>query len=256
MLLLGTDRTQLLRRAFAASLVLHAFVAYVIPVWTRTLSAGDQPVETISFAHIARIRIERPRNRQPVPKIAAPKTAHRDARVRFARVRAELTKNTTARLPRTPAPQAGPRGEIATAPKRMKAIAQAPLVAQAAEQTPDAVSTQPAPESTPVARATAGDRDVASNGTHQTGGVMPFGASMNEPVLDPRVRQQLQSRIKVHVTLIVTVGDNGKTKNVVFDPPLDPSTERVITALLADANWDAAVCGGGIACEGETRIKL
>lgn len=76
------------------------------------------------------------------------------------------------------------------------------------------------------------------------------------PVLDPHVRAQLTARFNVRVTLIVTVGDDGRTKRVEFHPPLDPQTEAQIRRLLADANWDPAVCGGGIACQGIATIKL
>jgi hypothetical protein len=60
----------------------------------------------------------------------------------------------------------------------------------------------------------------------------------------------------VHVTLVIDVGDDGRTENVVFSPPLDPQVETRIRALLADATWDPAVCGGGVSCEGSATIKL
>jgi hypothetical protein len=43
---------------------------------------------------------------------------------------------------------------------------------------------------------------------------------------------------------------------VVFQPSLDPQTENRIRSLLADASWDPAVCGGGVACEAQATIKL
>jgi hypothetical protein len=96
---------------------------------------------------------------------------------------------------------------------------------------------------------------VAGTGTSDRGGVLPFTAAQ-DPVLDPGVRAQLQQRFAVHVTLLVTVGEDGRTKRVVFQPPIDPQVEQQIEALLADANWDAAVCGGGVSCEGTATIKL
>lgn len=256
MQLLVSQRNQtLLARAFLASLFVHALVALLIPAWTRSQSAGMQPVETISFARIARVRIERLHTPQPAPQVTAPHTPHRDARIRFARVRTELAKNDRSKSKRTPPPQRGPRGEIATAPNAAKELNQAPLVAQAAAHTPAAVTTPPVPDATPRPQSTA-DRDVNGNGSHETGGVLPFGASMSEPVLDPKVHEELARRFKVHVTLRVIVGDNGRTKSVVFNPPIDSGTEHAIEALLAEANWDAAVCGGGIACEGTAVITL
>ncbi|MBV9270097.1 MAG: hypothetical protein JO165_03325 [Candidatus Eremiobacteraeota bacterium] len=245
----------LLARAFFASLVVHAVVALLIPAWTRSQSGGTQSVETISFARIARVRIERLHTPQPVPQVTAPHTPHRDPHIRFARVRTELTKNQRSKIPRTPPPQRGPRGEIATAPDAEKEQTQVPIVAQAAIHTPSPVTTPPDPDATPHPQSSA-DRDVNGSGEHETGGVLPFGASMAEPVLDPKVHDELLRRFKIHVTLRVVVGDNGKTKSVVFSPPLDTGTEHAIEALLADANWDAAVCGGGIACEGTAVITL
>jgi hypothetical protein len=70
------------------------------------------------------------------------------------------------------------------------------------------------------------------------------------------VRAQLQQRFAVHVTLLVTVDEDGHTERVVFQPPLDTQTEQAIQQMLASANWDAAVCGGGVSCEGTATIKL
>ncbi len=74
-------------------------------------------------------------------------------------------------------------------------------------------------------------------------------------MLDPGVRQQL-SALGTHVTLIVTVGNDGRTENVVFQPPIDSQLESKIRSLLADASWDPAVCGGGVSCEASATIKL
>ena len=75
-------------------------------------------------------------------------------------------------------------------------------------------------------------------------------------MLDPRVKSALIQRFNVHVTLLITVGDDGRTKKIEFRPPLDAQTQRAIQTLLADASWDAAVCGGGVSCEGVATIKL
>jgi hypothetical protein len=84
---------------------------------------------------------------------------------------------------------------------------------------------------------------------------MPFGADEPDPVLDPKSLKQLQA-LGVHVTLVVTVGDDGKTKRVDFHPPLDPQIEAQVRALLVAANWDPAYCGGGIPCQKDTNITL
>ncbi|MGA8533553.1 MAG: hypothetical protein WB615_05550, partial [Candidatus Tumulicola sp.] len=101
----------------------------------------------------------------------------------------------------------------------------------------------------PVARA------VSSTLGRDKGGYLPFGAEQPDPVLDPGILKQLGS-LGVHVTLLVTVGDDGRTKDVIFQPDVDPRLESRIESLLADASWDPAVCGGGISCEGRATIKL
>ncbi len=86
---------------------------------------------------------------------------------------------------------------------------------------------------------------------------MPFGAAFPEPILDPHVRSELMRRFSTsHATLTITVGDDGRTKTVRIAPPLDAKTETEIRQILAVANWDAAVCGGGISCEAQAVIKL
>jgi hypothetical protein len=134
------------------------------------------------------------------------------------------------------------------------AVRTAPLYARPTASA--GVSTSQAPAApTPQPETTQAAREVAGTGTSDRGGVLPFTAAQ-DPVLDPGVRAQLQQRFAVHVTLLVTVGEDGRTKRVVFQPPIDPQVEQQIEALLADANWDAAVCGGGVSCEGTATIKL
>ena len=60
-------------------------------------------------------------------------------------------------------------------------------------------------------------RAVASTVGHDKGGYLPFGAEQPDPVLDPGVRKELAS-LGVHVTLVVTVGEDGKTKTIEFQP--------------------------------------
>jgi hypothetical protein len=113
---------------------------------------------------------------------------------------------------------------------------------------------QAAAAPSPAPATTVAPRSVAGGGASDRGGVLPLGA-MQDPVLDPSVRAQL-AKLAVHVTLIVTVGEDGHTKRVEFQPPLDTQTEQTIESMLASANWDAAVCGGGVSCEGTATIKL
>jgi hypothetical protein len=116
-------------------------------------------------------------------------------------------------------------------------------------------TTQNVAAQTPQPQASVDARPVDGSGASDRGGVLPLGAAQ-DPVLDPAVLAQLEKRFNVHVTLVVTVGEDGHTKKVSFQPPLDPQTEREIEDVLADANWDAAVCGGGVSCEGVATIKL
>lgn len=237
-------------RALAASLGLHLFVALFLPVWTMQVSGGLQPIETVSFARLVRVEIQRPAA-QSLPA-AVQQTQHRAPKVSFARSKAELTAPHGKPVAR-PTAQSGPTGKIAAAP-RLVAAHNAPLYARPAATA--AVSTQQAPPApSPRPETTLASRAVVGNGASDTGGTMPFGADQ-PPTLDPSVLSQLQKRFAVHVTLIVDVGEDGHTKNVHFQPPLDAQTETAIRALLADANWDAAVCGGGVSCAGQATIRL
>ncbi|HEY8297884.1 MAG TPA: hypothetical protein VIG32_07675, partial [Candidatus Baltobacteraceae bacterium] len=198
------DRNRLLRRAFVASLCLHVLFAWLFPTQTRFGTSGLQPVETISFAKLQRIRLERPRKSRPLP-VAIPRTANRAPRVSFARVRAELTANRPKpTATRTPVPQNGPQGERAAAPTLVAKASNAPLAAQVANSSVPVASVARAAAAPNPAASTA-DRIVASQGgSHDVGGVMPFGADLKEPVLDPAIKTQLARRFSVHVTLLVT----------------------------------------------------
>lgn len=241
---------RLLWRAIAASVALHVLVALFLPVWTAQVSGGLQPVEAVSFAHVIRMRLQRP-SAKSLPAVA-PRTARRANTISFARNRAELTASTRRPIVR-PSAQNGPVGTIAAAPK-LVASRDTPLYARPAPKTEVAVQ-QASPAPTPQPQASQGERSVSGAGTSDRGGLLPFTATQ-DPVLDPGVRTQLEKRFAVHVTLVVTVGEDGHTKRVVFQPPIDADTEHAIEALLADANWDAAVCGGGVSCEGTATIKL
>lgn len=242
-----------LRRAFAASLGIHMVVAFIIPLMPVQLSPGPEAVETLSFAHIAHIHVEKHADPRPLP-VAMPKTKRRSAVVTFERKHSELSAKN--RNPRSrPTPVNGPQGRIAAAPRDVPQNQPVPLVARAPGiRPPNDQTLQRAPGPSPNPQGTSSVA-LSGLGSSDRGGVSPFGAEQ-PPVLDPRVKTALQQRFNVHVVLLVTVGEDGKTKKIEFRPPLDDATQREIQTLLANANWDAAVCGGGVSCEGVAEIKL
>jgi hypothetical protein len=223
-------------RATLASVAIHVLVALAIPalVWTESTAPR---VETVSFTHIIRVQIKPPKPVQPPPRAVAP---HRSAKaiVNFA--------PHARRVAATPHKHASPAPAIASnAPV-------APEVAAVPRTGTGSSNTNAVPNATPSPAV----REVASTGAHtRPGGYLPFGAQQPDPVLDPDVRKQLDA-LGAHVTLIVTVGEDGRTENVTFQPPIDPQLETRIRSLLADASWDPAVCGGGVSCEAEATIKL
>lgn len=252
MVLRTWDGNRLLWRALAASVGLHLLLALFLPVWTAQISQGLQPIEAITFARVARVQIQRP----PAASLPAvvPHTVHHAPTVSFARTKSELTAHTNKPHVR-PSAEAAPRGQAlaASAPRPAAAHSNALYARPVASADVSTQQAQAAPS--PQPQTTQGTHAMAGTGTSDRGGVLPLGATQ-DPVLDPNVRAELAKRFSVHVTLIVTVGEDGHTKHVVFQPPVDAQTEQAIQALLADANWDAAVCGGGVTCEGTATIKL
>ncbi len=221
-------------RATLASLGIHVLAALSIPALAWTASGGA-PVETVSFTRILHIELSRPHRPQPPPRAAAPHKSVAPV-VNFAD-RVELARTRPSRH----------------APRERVAATEAPAAPAVAVQQQAGQGTAPnaAVQTTPSPEI----RAVSSVGAHQTGGYLPFGAEQPDPVLDPGVRKQLDA-FGVHVTLVVTVGEDGRTESVDFQPPVDAETEARIRSLLADASWDPAVCGGGVACEGQAVIKL
>ena len=242
-----------MRRAFAASLAIHILVAFIVPLWPAGLPPGPEAVETLTFAHIAHIHIEKHADPRPLP-VAMPNTKRRAQTVSFERKHSELSaKNHNPRS--RPTPVNGPVGQVAAAPRQVLQRAPAPIVARAAGTQPPIEPTlqrEPGPSPNPQGTSAVA---MAGAGRNDRGGVSVFGAEQ-PPVLDPRVKSALIQRFNVHVTLLITVGDDGRTKKIEFRPPLDAQTQRAIQTLLADASWDAAVCGGGVSCEGVATIKL
>ncbi len=225
-----------MERASLASVGVHLLVALAIPALAWTASTST-PVETVSFMHIMRIQVvPRPRPPAPAPRAVAP---HHDVKptISFAN-----HIHMVAAAPRRHAPRTPVVATNAPAAPAVGAVTQAGTGAAPAAGVPDATPS-------PAVRA------VSSIGTHRDGGYLPFGAQQPDPVLSSGVLKQLGA-LGAHVTLLVTVDEDGRTQNVVFQPSIDPQLEARIRELLADASWDPAVCGGGVACEGRATIKL
>jgi hypothetical protein len=223
-------------RATLASVGIHVLVALAIPALAWTESTAPR-VETVSFTHIVRVEIKPPKAVQPPPRAVAPRHSSK-AIVNFAH-HARLVSAT-------------PRRHAPSAPAIVSNAPVAPDVAAVPRTGTGNADTNAMPNATPSPAI----REVASTGARpQPGGYLPFGAQQPDPVLDPDVRKQLGA-LGAHVTLIVTVGEDGHTENVTFQPPIDPQLETRIRSLLADASWDPAVCGGGVSCEAQTTIKL
>jgi hypothetical protein len=222
-------------RATLASLAIHLLAALAIPALAWTASTAT-PVETVSFTRILHIQIIPPRRpAQRPPRAVAPRH-ERTPTINFA---------SRMHIVRVVQRDASPEPAVATnAPG-------APAVGTFTRAGTGSAESNGLPNATP----SPAERAVASVGSHQTAGYLPFGAEQPDPVLDPGIRKQLEA-LGAHVTLSVTVGDDGRTESVAFDPPLDPQLESRIRSLLADASWDPAVCGGGVACEAHATIKL
>lgn len=217
-------------RALLVSIALHIAFALFIPT-VAWLQSDGPTVETLSFVRVMHISVSTPRPALHPPAAAAP--------LRATLPRIVRTAPSHARVPSRHAPATSAKGQ-----------SQAPVLAEA---TPGSAVAQAVSTGAPSA---APQQQVATAETrHDAGGYMPFGAQVPVPVLDPGVIKRLAA-LNVHVTLTVVVDENGRTKSVTFDPPLDGATENQMRAMLADASWDPAVCGGGVACEGRTTIKL
>lgn len=219
-----------------ASVALHAFAALLIPA-LAWMPSNAPPVETISFVHVTRIVIQPKPKAVPQPRAQAPH--HNTIVVRKLSTNLDLAHVQSHKKASPP-------------PLIERDVSVAPLVGQSQVGKGTAANVsqaEPQPSSEPVTRS------VASVDERHTGGYLPFGAQQPDPVLDPNVLKAL-STLGIHVTLVVTVDENGKTETVAFQPPVDAKTEKQIESMLADAAWDPAVCGGGVSCEGRATIKL
>jgi hypothetical protein len=224
-----------MERATLASVGLHVLAALMIPALAWT-TGSTSPVETVSFAHILHVRITPPRTPHPPPRAVAPRHQPK-ATVNFANpVRLAATK---------PHPHALKETMVASAAPAAPSYGDVQRAGAGTSNSKAVPNASPSPAV----------RAVASVGARQNGGYLPFGAEQPDPVLDPGVRKQLDA-LGAHVTLVVIVGEDGHTESITFDPPVDPQLESRIRSMLADADWDPAVCGGGVACQGQATIKL
>jgi hypothetical protein len=234
MVSMGTvaPRNRLLYRALLASLALHLAVIAFIPPFASI--SGGQNVELLSFVRVQTVHIQTPK-----PKVEPPAKAAVQAPIAVV---SKAHAPTVALRPVAHAPaSAAPQRQVAPVlgsaqPGAIAEVTRAPVVAS--------------PSATP---GTPDQSDTASR--QAVGGYMPLGADEPMPVLDPAIRKELLA-LGVHVTLTIVVDSTGHTKSVAFEPPLDDNVEKQIRTLLASAQWDAAVCGAGMTCEGQATIKL
>src|SRR5581483_6983516 len=210
-------------RALLASFGVHLVAALLIPALAFTLTSAA-PVETITFTRVAHIEIQRREPPRPQPRAAAPSRSPERVISEATRVELAHASHKISSPPPATAYRQSTAPVLAAAPRAGSGTTDG----EAAPQTP----------ASPAARA------VTSTVGRDTGGYLPFGAEQPDPVLDPSVRRQLAS-LGVHVTLVVTVGEDGRTKTIAFQPTVDAQTQSRIQSLLADASWDPAVCGGG-----------
>ena len=179
-----------MERATIGSVAIHVVAAISIPALAWTI-AESPPVETdqlyrISHGSRSFGRILRAASPAPPPRITS--------------VRPRLTFTHHVALVKVrQSPQAA-RVPLATNMPAAPAVASV----QRAGDSSARGDAAPAPSASPA------ERDVASTDAHQAGGYLPFGAEVPTPVLDPAVRKQLDA-LGTHVTLIVTVGDDGRT---------------------------------------------
>ncbi|HEY5257503.1 MAG TPA: hypothetical protein VIJ12_03915 [Candidatus Baltobacteraceae bacterium] len=223
-------RQRLLGIALASSLLLHALVALLMPSLSE--NPGLTAVQTVSFVRARRIDVVR-HDLRPRRSTVAP---HSVAGVTLAPQRIGHHQKSHA---------------VEVAPRELSALVTPAAPAQTSvwgNAHAGLASSSPAPVPAVQAQSTPSSKPAA-------GGYMPFGADEPDPVIDPKSLAQLHA-LGVHVTLTVTVGDDGKTKIVNFHPPLDPQLESQVRAVLLAANWDPAYCGGGVPCQKDTDITL
>ncbi|MBV8688994.1 MAG: hypothetical protein JOZ59_02700 [Candidatus Eremiobacteraeota bacterium] len=243
------------RLAFYISLALHAVAALLFPALAPVPAPAPETLTTISYQRVQRVALQ---SRPTAPHATAALSAKRVVLPKIVRSRATA--------PARKAPALKPRRHAAAKPTPG-------AIAQRRTFTVGAPSASPVPSTpAPVAVTKTAAPSIAApssapapaqqrreipnaHGSGARSGIGMFG-EVQDPALEKPVMDQLMRRFKLNLTLIVTVGDDGRTKQIEFHPPVTPVVENQIRSLLVDANWDPALCGGGIACEGKATIKL
>ena len=230
------DRRRRMSAALVASLALHLVLLALIPSLVAVRSRRPS-VATIAFAQVARIELAQARRTPQPTRSPAPPAPPAPRRARHMKPQ-----------PRPVAPAPASQRPA----RRRSLVASAPIALAATPASPS-----PAPSATPGPAATASPAPVrlASTERLDRGGYMPFGARQAQPVLDERTARRLRA-LDLNATMRVRVDGNGRILALSFTPPIDAESRERILALLANASWDPAVCGGGIACTGETTIRL
>ena len=201
------------------------------------VSQGSQPIETLSFVRVIHLTVTLPTPRSQPKAVAKAPVAAQVVRVRTAHAPPASRRTQRRRIVRSASPL--PHAAVVAA-----VVAYGNGTAKV--KAPSFSDATPVPAQAPA---------QAAPQRQQIGGMLPLGMDEPSPVLDPAVLKALVA-LGVHVTLTVTVDENGRTQAVAFAPPLDASIESEIRSVLASASWDPAVCGGGMACEADATIKL
>ena len=242
--------------ALAGSLLFHAlFLAFLMQYAVVTHENSLDSIETISFEKIQHVTMQR---------------KHVPAASRAAAVVARTPQSTHIKKPSAahaakPSPPPSTKSRFAKSPQppgsQAQPIALAQQVGSPGPEVAKPAQTAAAPVSSP-APAAQDKREqrqqvATTTGTTNGGGNGIFLSNDEQaPVLDANASSELKRRFRMNLTLIVLVSDDGKTKDIQFQPPASADIEKQIRDLLASAHWDAAQCGGGIACEGKATIKL
>ena len=243
------------RIALAISLGLHAVGALLFPALAPAPAPAPETMTTISYQRVQRVALQ---TRPTVPHSAAAQSAKRVVLPKIVRSRttAPMHKAPTMKPRRhaTAKPTPGAVAQKRTFTVGIPSASPIPSTPAPVAVTKSAAPAVAAPSSAPAPAQQ--HREIPNaHGSGARSGIGMFG-EVQDPALEKPVMDQLVRRFKLNVTLVVTVGDDGRTKQIEFHPPVTPAVENQIRSLLADANWDPALCGGGIACEGKATIKL
>ena len=243
------------RAALSISLGVHAIAALLFPAFAPAPAPTTEALTTISYQRVQHVALQ---SRPSAPHSVAAPSAKQVVLPKIVRPRALApTRKAPARRPRRHATARPTPG--AAARTRAFSVGTPSASPVAATPAPVAVARTPAPAvaapSSNPAPAQEKREVPNAHGSGARSGIGMFG-EVQDPALEKPVMDQLLRRFKINVTLVVTVGDDGRTKQIEFHPPVTAALETQIRSLLADANWDPALCGGGIACEGKATIKL